>query len=194
MDPALQRTAIARQDAHNALTVLRRVRGTAERNSMDNNTNVKFRLNNSELWGGLIGLALGGFVIWSGLKLKLGTINDPGAGFVLFYTGILMCLFVASIIIGALTEGGPTFGSRWVDTRWTKPLLVIVCLIAFAFALDPLGFLLSSVPLMLLLLRLIDPVRWTLAVPIAVLVPLGMWWVLKRLLLIQLPSGIFEIG
>jgi len=94
---------------------------------MSNDSDVKLRLNNSELWGGLIGLALGGFVIWSGLKLKLGTINDPGSGFVLFYTGILMCLFAASIIIGALTEGGPTFGSRWVDTRWTKPLLVIVC-------------------------------------------------------------------
>ena len=161
---------------------------------MSSDTNVKLRLNNSELSGGLIGLALGGFVIWSGLKLKLGTINDPGSGFVLFYTGILMCLFAASITIGALIEGGPTFGSRWVDTRWTKPLLVIVCLIVFSFALNPLGFLLSSIPLMLLLLRVVDPVRWPLAVPIAVLVPLGMWWVLKRLLLIQLPSGIFEIG
>jgi putative tricarboxylic transport membrane protein len=161
---------------------------------MNNDTNVKFRLNNSELWGGLIGLALGGFVVWSGLKLKLGTINDPGAGFVLFYTGILMCLFAASIIVTALTEGGPTLGSRWENARWSKPVLVIVCLIAFSFALDPLGFLLSAIPLMLLLLRVVDPVRWTLAIPIAVLVPLGMWWVLKRLLLIQLPSGMFEIG
>jgi putative tricarboxylic transport membrane protein len=174
--------------------VLRSVRGTAGRESMSDQSDVKFRLNNSELWGGLIGLALGGFVVWSGLKLKLGTINDPGSGFVLFYTGILMCLFAASIMTAALTEGGPTFGSRWVNTRWTKPLLVIVCLIAFSFALNPLGFLLSSIPLMLLLLRVVDPVRWPLAVPIAVLVPLGMWWVLKRLLLIQLPSGIFEIG
>jgi putative tricarboxylic transport membrane protein len=161
---------------------------------MSSNSNVKFRLNNSELWGGLIGLGLGGFVIWSGLKLKLGTINDPGSGYVLFYTGILMCLFAASIIFAALTEGGATFASRWENTRWTKPLLVIVCLTAFSFALDPLGFLLSSIPLMLLLLRLIDPVRWTLAIPIALLAPLGMWWVLKRLLLIQLPSGIFEVG
>ena len=161
---------------------------------MSNDSNVKFRLNNSELWGGLIGLALGAFVVWSGFKLKLGTINDPGAGFVLFYTGILMCLFAASIIIAALTEGGPTFGSRWENARWTKPVVVIACLTAFAFSLDTFGFLLSSIPLVLLLLRVVDPVRWTLAVPIAVLVPLGMWWVLKRLLLIQLPSGIFEIG
>ena len=161
---------------------------------MNDQSSVRLKLNNSELWGGLIGLALGGFVVWSGLKLKLGTINDPGSGYVLFYTGILMCLFAASIIFAALTEGGATFASRWENTLWTKPLLVIVCLTAFSFALDPLGFLLSSIPLMVLLLRLIDPVRWPLTIPIALLVPLGMWWVLKRALLIQLPSGIFEIG
>ncbi|WP_407166783.1 tripartite tricarboxylate transporter TctB family protein [Bradyrhizobium sp. ORS 111] len=161
---------------------------------MNDQTNVKFRLDNSELWGGLIGLALGGFVIWSGLKLKLGTINDPGSGYVLFYTGILMCAFAVSIIVAAITEGGATFASRWQNVRWGKPVVVIVCLTAFAFALEPLGFLLSAIPLMLLLLRLIDPVRWSLAIPIAILAPLGMWWVLKHLLAIQLPSGMFEIG
>ena len=161
---------------------------------MNNNTNVKLRLNKSELWGGLIGLALGGFVIWSGMKLKLGTINDPGSGYVLFYTGILMCVFAGSIIVSAVSEGGPTLASRWENVRWSKPLLLIACLVAFSVALEPLGFLLSSIPLMLLLLRLIDPVRWSLAIPIAVLVPVGMWWVLKRLLLIQLPSGLFGIG
>jgi putative tricarboxylic transport membrane protein len=161
---------------------------------MPDQVNVKLRLNNSELWGGVIGLALGVFVAWSGLKLKLGTINDPGSGYVLFYTGLLMCVFAATIIVAAITEGGPTLASRWQETRWTKPLLVIACLTGFAFALDTLGFLLSAIPLMLLLLRLIDPVRWSLAIPLAVLSPLGVWWVLKRLLLIQLPSGIFEIG
>ncbi|HEV7407806.1 MAG TPA: tripartite tricarboxylate transporter TctB family protein, partial [Bradyrhizobium sp.] len=96
--------------------------------------------------------------------------------------------------VSAVTEGGPSFGSRWEGARWTKPLTLIACLIAFSFALEPLGFLLSAIPLMLLLLRAIDPVRWTLAIPLAVLAPLGVWWVLKRALLIQLPSGIFEIG
>ena len=161
---------------------------------MNADSNVKFRLNNSELWGGLIGLALGVFVTWSGFRLKLGTINDPGSGFVLFYTGLLMCVFAATIIIAAVTEGSPTFGTRWKDARWTKPLLVIACLIVFSLALDRLGFLLSTMPLMLLLLRLVDPVRWSLSIPIALLAPLGVWWVLKRLLLIQLPSGIFGIG
>ena len=161
---------------------------------MSENSNVRFRFNNSELWGGLIGLALGIFVLRSGLKLKLGTIHDPGSGFVLFYTGLLMCAFAATIIFAALTEGGPTFGSRWKDARWSRPIIVIACLIAFAFALDPFGFLLSSIPLMLLLMRLIDPVRWEIAVPVSILVPAGMWWLLKHGLGILLPSGMFEIG
>ena len=59
---------------------------------------------------------------------------------------------------------------------------MIACLTAFSFALEPLGFLLSAIPLVLLLMRLIDPVRWSLAIPISVLVPLGMWWVLKHAL------------
>ncbi len=149
-------------------------------------------LGSSELWGGLVGLALGIFVIWAGQKLKIGSINDPGSGFVLFYTGILMCLFAGTIIIAAITEGGPSVASLWAGTRWTKPLVVIACLAAFSFLFQPLGFLLASVPL--LLLRVIDPVRWTLAIPLAVLAPIGVWWVLKRALLIQLPTGIFNIG
>jgi putative tricarboxylic transport membrane protein len=161
---------------------------------MNDQSSVRFKLNNSELWGGLIGLALGIFVIRSGVKLKLGTINDPGSGYVLFYTGMLMCVFAITIIAAAIKEGGATFASRWEGARWTKPLLVIACLVAFSFALNQIGFLLSAIPLMLLLLRVVDPVRWTLAIPIAVLAPLGVWWVLQRLLLIQLPSGIFEIG
>lgn len=161
---------------------------------MSEQTRTGFRLDNSELWGGLIGLALGAFVMWSGVKFNIGTINDPGSGFVLFYTGILMCLFAGSITIAALTEGGPSLSSLWEGTRWTKTVIVIAGLVVFALAFDRLGFLLASIPLMLFLLRAIDPVRWTVAIPLAILVPLGSWWVLKKLLLIQLPSGIFEIG
>lgn len=157
-------------------------------------TRPPFRLNNSEFWTGVIGLGLGVFVIRSGLKLKLGTINDPGSGFMLFYIGLLMCAFAVAIVLASVTEGGPTFGSRWEEARWSRPVLIIACLVAYAFALESLGFLIATVPLMLLLLRIIDPVRWTLAVPLAVLAPLGVWWVLKHGLAIMLPSGVFEIG
>ena len=161
---------------------------------MDKSAGPNLRLNNSEIWGGVIGFALGVFVIWSGIKLKIGTINDPGSGYVPFYTGILMCIFSIAIIYAALKYGGPTFKSLWAGTRWTKPVLVIACLVIFSLLLDRVGFLLSAIPLMFVLLRVVDPVRWVLTIPIAILTPLGAWWVLKHLLHIQLPAGIFEIG
>src|SRR5258708_35623974 len=117
---------------------------------MSNNTNPSFKLNNSELWGGLVGLALGVFVIWSSFKLKIGTIHDPGSGYVLFYTGILMCLFAATIIIAAVPEGGPTFGSRWEGAGWTRPSVLMACLVVYCFALEPLGLLVQSIPLVML--------------------------------------------
>jgi putative tricarboxylic transport membrane protein len=154
----------------------------------------KLRLNNAELWSGAVGLALAVFVTWQGLKLGIGSIHDPGSGYVLFYTGLLMVLFSSAIMIAGVTEGGATLGSLWAGTRWTKPLTVIACLAAFAVLLEPLGFLLAAIPLMLMLLRVIDPVRWTLALPLAVLAPLVAWWVLKHALAIQLPAGMFDIG
>jgi putative tricarboxylic transport membrane protein len=152
------------------------------------------KIDNTELWSGLVGLALSIFVVWSGYALKLGTINDPGSGYVLFYAGLLMIVFSLIILYGAVKEGGPTFLSLWRDVLWTKPLLVIALLVAFTFVFELLGFLVSTTALLIALLRVIDPVVWPRAIPIALLVPLICWYVLQKLLLIQLPSGMFGIG
>ena len=77
---------------------------------------------------------------------------------------------------------------------WTKPLLVIALLVAFTLVFETLGFLASTTLLLIALLRVIDPVPWIRAIPIALLVPFICWYVLQKLLLIQLPSGILGIG
>jgi putative tricarboxylic transport membrane protein len=133
-------------------------------------------------------------VVWAGYSLKLGTINDPGSGYVMFYAGLLMIAFSLIILYGAIKDGGPTFLSLWRNVLWTKPLLVIALLVVFTFVFETLGFLASTILLLIALLRVIDPVPWTRAVPIAVLVPFAFWYVLDKLLLIQLPAGIFKIG
>jgi putative tricarboxylic transport membrane protein len=152
------------------------------------------KIDKTELWSGLAGLALSIFVVWSGLALKLGTINDPGSGYVMFYAGLLMVLFSLIMLYGAIKDGGPTFLSLWRDVLWTKPLIVIALLVAFTLVFETVGFLVSTTTLLIALLRVIDPVAWTRAIPIAILVPLICWYVLQKLLLIQLPSGIFRIG
>ena len=152
------------------------------------------KIDNTELWTGLAALALSLFVVWAGIDMGMGSINDPGSGYVLFYAGLLMILFSAIMLYSAVKDGGPTFLSLWRDVLWTKPLIVIALLIAFTLAFETLGFLISTIILLMVLLRVIDPVPWVRATTIAVLVPLVCWYVLVKLLLIQLPSGIFQIG
>jgi putative tricarboxylic transport membrane protein len=151
-------------------------------------------MNNAELVGGMAWLLAGVFTVWAGLDLRVGTLDAPGSGFLLFWVGLLMCGFSLSIMAGGVRRGGATIASLWAGTRWTKVAIVIASLAVYAVLFERLGYLLATLPLMLVLLRAVDPVRWTVAVPVAAVATIGSWWVLKRLLLIQLPSGMFEIG
>ena len=151
-------------------------------------------MKNAELWGGLGWLAFSVFVVFAGRSLGLGSVNDPGSGFLLFWIGLLMCAFSLSILASALAAGGPSLASLLEGARWRQVLVVMVSLCAFALLLDKLGFLVAAISLMLVLLRAVDPVPWRIALPVALGAPLAIWWLLKRMLLIQLPSGLFGIG
>ena len=151
-------------------------------------------MKNAELWGALGWLALSVFVVVAGRGLGIGAINDPGSGFLLFWLGLLMCGFSAALVAAALRAGGPTPDSLWAGTRWGKVIAVMASLCAFALLLNTLGFLLAAIPLLLVLLRAIDPVPWRIALPVGIGAPLAVWWLLKKLLLIQLPSGVLGVG
>ena len=142
----------------------------------------------AELWGGLFWLAIGAFVTWQGWKLELGTLREPGSGFVFFWLGLAMCglsLFIAAK--GA--TAGPELGELWQGARWTNVLLVIAALVAFGLLFERLGFVLCALALLLFLMTVVDPVSPWLSVPISVIAAVGVWFVLEKLLRIQLPAG-----
>jgi putative tricarboxylic transport membrane protein len=149
---------------------------------------------NAELWGGAIWLAVSLFVIEQGRRLELGTVNEPGMGFMMFWIGLFMAGMSLAIAVQAVRHEGPSVRSLWANTQWRKTLIVVATFIAYAYAFSRLGFLLSTIPLMLILLRAVDPVRWSLALPIGFGMPILTWWALKVLLQIQLPGGWYEIG
>ena len=151
-------------------------------------------MKNAELWGALGWLALSVFVVFAGRGLGIGAVSNPGSGFLLFWLGLLMCGFSVALVAAAVRAGGPSLASLWEGARWGKVLAIIASLCAFALLLDMLGFLLASIPLLLLLLRAIDPVPWPIAIPVGFGAPLAVWWLLKKMLLIQLPAGAFGIG
>lgn len=153
-----------------------------------------FRISNAELWGGAIWFAISLFVTDQGRRLGLGSVSAPGMGFAMFWIGLFMAGLSLAVAVRSLSGEGASVRVLWAGTRWRKTLIVIATFVVYAIAFSRLGFLLSTIPLMLVLLRAVDPVRWTLALPLAFGVPLLIWWVLKALLQIQLPGGWFEVG
>ncbi|HZB38543.1 MAG TPA: tripartite tricarboxylate transporter TctB family protein [Beijerinckiaceae bacterium] len=151
-------------------------------------------LGSAELWAALLWLAVSVFVVWAGWDLGIGTAAAPGSGFLPFWTGLLMCGFSLAVLWSTLTTAGPSIASLWSGARWGNVIFMIVSLVVYVALFETLGFLLATIPLLIVLLRGVDPVPWRTAVPLAMLSTFAVWWVLKRLLLIQLPAGVFGIG
>ena len=147
-------------------------------------------IRNSELWGGLFWLAIGGFVIWSGRDLGLGQLSEPGPGFAVFWIGILMCGLALAVVGQAVVSGGPTLASLWAGTRWRKVAVVVGLLIVYGVGFQALGFIPCTLALLLVLMTFIDPVDWRLALIIAFVATFGVWAALTKWLLIQLPAGL----
>ena len=146
-------------------------------------------LRRAELWGGLFGLAVGAFVAWQGWLLELGSLREPGSGFVFFWLGLIISAFAVFIAIGGVRGGGPLLGDLWQGARWRNVLLVILALIAFGFLFERLGFVICSLALLLFLMTVVDPVRPVLSIPISIVAAVGVWYVLEKMLLVQLPKG-----
>jgi putative tricarboxylic transport membrane protein len=149
-------------------------------------------LRNAQLWGGLFWLAFGAFVAYQGYELGLGQAREPGSGFAIFWLGLLTAAFSLSIIVSALQDGSEDIASLWRDTRWGKVLLIIVLLLVFGFLFEKIGFILCSLTLLMVLMRLVDPVPWTTALATSIGATLGVWYTLSKLLLIQLPNGLLS--
>lgn len=144
----------------------------------------------SEFWGGLFWLAVGAFVVWSGSDLGLGRVNDPGPGFALFWIGILTIGFSLSIIATSMRASGAPLATLWAGTRWPKVLLVVALLLAYGWLFDAVGFIPLSIGLLLILMFVVDPVKPWIAIPVAVLMPLGVYYVVTKWLKIQMPAGV----
>ena len=143
----------------------------------------------AEFWGGLFWLAFGVFITWQGWLLDLGSLREPGSGFVFFWLGLLISIFAISIAFNGVRGRGPLLGELWQGARWRNVLLVILALIAFGFLFERLGFVLCSLALLLFLMTFVDPVKPALSIPISIAGAVGVWYILEKVLLVQLPKG-----
>ncbi len=143
----------------------------------------------------LFWLAIGAFVTWSGWDLRLGTLIDPGPGFLIFWVGVIMTLLSAVALALALREpAGEGLAAIWRGTRWHYVPYVAVLLAAYAYLLPWLGFPLVTVLMLLILFRTIEPQGWVASIAGALITTGVSWLVFARWLGTQLPLGSLWVG
>jgi len=140
-----------------------------------------------ELRSGLFFFALSLFVLWESLRVGLGTLEEPGSGFISFCTGII--LSVLSLIL---------IGKGWRLRESRKPLprrvaLALVFLIVYSLVLDTLGFVLTTFFLMGIFFRLGQKRPWWALIGMSALVTIAAYLVFGVLLHVYFPRGFLGI-
>jgi putative tricarboxylic transport membrane protein len=107
----------------------------------------------------------------------------------LFWVGLIMVGLTLAILLAALRRAPGAAGTLWAGTRWRKIILVVAALVGYAYALERLGFFLTTVLVLIFLFKAIEPQRWTVAVAGAVLTALAAYGLFSLWLGAQLPRG-----
>ncbi len=141
-------------------------------------------------------MGFGVMMIYSSYKLELGTLAHPGPGFLPCVSGLILC--VLSIIVflkgrvGDRDGKAKKIGQLWEGMSWSKTIIVTVSLILYSLVFTHIGFLLSTILLLIFLLKAIEPVRWSVAVGGALIAAFASFAVFALWLQVQLPRGIIE--
>ena len=139
----------------------------------------------ASLW---LAIALG--IAASGWQLGLGTMMEPGSGFMIFWVGVLMTVLCLTVLAAALRQPvGRGLGALWQGLAWRKVPYVAVLLALYAWFLPTLGFPLVTVLLLLILFKTIEPQSWTVAIVGSLLSTAVAYLVFDRWLGTQLPVG-----
>jgi len=153
-------------------------------------------MQNKDAVSGLFWMIIGLGVCWGGLDLELGTLHDPGSGFIFFWVGIIMIGLAAAVFIKGIREKSPDTKLKaiFAQVQWKKVLFVFGALIAYALTFYHLGFVLTTIFFLLFLFKAIEPQRWSIAIGGAIVSALTAYAVFHWWLGTQLPQGILPLG
>ncbi len=153
-------------------------------------------MKSKDIISSLFWMIVGAGVSYGGYDLELGTLHDPGSGFIFFWVGLIMVGLSLSIFIRALKEKGKAGEMRliWSEVQWKKIVSVLVALFLYGYFFQTLGFILSAALLLVFLFKAVEPQRWSVAILGAVVSSLVAYVVFQVWLGSQLPKGLLDIG
>ena len=136
----------------------------------------------------IAGLAVAGAAVYESSKLPFGSVRSPGPGFLPWWAGLTLGFLALLLLVQALISRARE-GPGEERGRILKVAGLLVVLGAYALLLEPLGYPLCTFLLVLFMLRVVDPYRWTTALSVAAIAALGSYIVFALWLQVPLPPG-----
>lgn len=133
----------------------------------------------------LVGIAV---IVWS-IRLQVGTLLRPMSGFFPFWVGLgIIALSLILLVQGWLgrSKASKAYG------RWQRPLLMVVGLAVYSIVLDPLGYILSTIFIAAVTLRILGVLSWKVIGVSSVVLSVSVYFLFTRLLGVELPAGVLS--
>ncbi len=142
---------------------------------------------------GIFWLVFAVVVIIESYRLGLGTLHQPGPGFLFFWAAIMLGIMALGILIRAGVNK-PSRESQILNLRKLnigKVILVLASLFLYSLLMEKLGFILTTVMLFIFLLGVVEKKKWVFTIFTSVIVTTLTYVVFEIWLKSQLPKGVF---
>ena len=124
------------------------------------------------------------------LKLGLGAFHKPGAGFISFWSGVLIGILAVLMLIQYIwfnkadrTEKGKA------KINWRTITLTLVYFLGYVLILEYIGFIVATILFVWIILKSIEKKGWFLATWVSLVMALASYYVFKVWLQSELPKG-----
>jgi len=143
---------------------------------------------------GIFWLAFALVVSIESYRLGLGTLHQPGPGFLFFWAAIILGIMSLVIYIRAweTKKSGESEIHNLRKLNIGKVILVLVSLFIYALLMEKLGFIPVTVLFFIFLLRIIERKGWIYTIFTSVVVTFLAYLVFETWLKSQLPKGFLE--
>jgi hypothetical protein len=140
----------------------------------------------------LIWIIVGGGECIEAWRLGLGTVMEPGTGFVPFLSGLTL-IMLSMILFGTSSiEIKRKPGERtpvWSLVNWNKALYIVILLFGYILFLRKIGFLVDTFLLITLLIKREEGSKWLGSIVVGLLVAVISYVVFKLWLHVPFPEG-----
>lgn len=136
-----------------------------------------------------LALGFGAVAAYESAKLPFGTVHSPGPGFFPWWISVVIAV-LALIFLAQTLMARPKVELE-ASGRIAKVLALLCILALYTFLLETLGYPLCTFLLVLFMLRVTDPQKWTVALGMAALTAVGSYVVFAVWLSVPLPRGPF---